>query len=53
MDTTSRTLLMVGGTSGIGLELSRRFTAAGSTVIIGGRRRDRLAKLADEGFATV
>jgi uncharacterized oxidoreductase len=53
MDLSSRTVFMVGGTSGIGLELSRRFAAAGSTVIIGGRRKDRLAELAEEGFATV
>jgi uncharacterized oxidoreductase len=52
MNITSRTVFMVGGTSGIGLELARRFTAAGSTVIVGGRRADRLAELAAEGFAT-
>ncbi|MCD5348851.1 SDR family oxidoreductase [Kineosporia mesophila] len=53
MDITSRTVLMVGGTSGIGLELARRFRAAGSTVVIGGRRAQRLAELASEGFGTV
>jgi uncharacterized oxidoreductase len=53
MDITSRTVSMVGGTSGIGLALSRRFTAAGSTVVIGGRRTHRLAELAEEGFDTV
>ena len=35
---TNRTLFIVGATSGIGLELARRFPAAGSTVIVGGRR---------------
>jgi short-subunit dehydrogenase involved in D-alanine esterification of teichoic acids len=53
MDISSRTVLMVGGTSGIGRELAGRFRAAGSTVIIGGRRPDKLAELADKGFATV
>ena len=43
---------MVGGTSGIGLELARRFRAAGSTVVIGGRRTEALTALAAEGFAT-
>jgi short-subunit dehydrogenase involved in D-alanine esterification of teichoic acids len=47
MDITNSTVFIVGGTSGIGLELARRFAAAGSTVIIGGRRADVL------GFATV
>jgi len=37
MDITNRTVLIVGGTSGIGLGLARRFAAAGSTVIVGGR----------------
>ena len=37
MDITNRTVLIVGGTSGIGLGLARRFAAAGSIVIVGGR----------------
>lgn len=53
MDITSRSVLMVGGTSGIGLELARRFRAAGSTVVVGGRRTDLLAQLAEQGFGTV
>lgn len=43
---------MIGGTSGIGLELSRRFLKAGSAVVVGGRRGDVLARLAGEGFGT-
>ncbi len=38
MDITNRTIFIVGGTSGIGAGLARRFAAAGSTVIVGGRR---------------
>jgi short-subunit dehydrogenase involved in D-alanine esterification of teichoic acids len=38
MDITNRTVFIVGGTSGIGLGLARRFAAAGSTVVVGGRR---------------
>ena len=53
MDITNRTVFIAGATSGIGLELARRFAAAGSTVIVGGRRTDLLDKLAAEGFATV
>lgn len=37
MDISNRTVLIVGGTSGIGLGLARRFAQAGSTVIVGGR----------------
>jgi short-subunit dehydrogenase involved in D-alanine esterification of teichoic acids len=52
MDVTDRTVFIAGATSGIGLELARRFAAAGSTVIVGGRRTDRLDRIASEGFAT-
>ena len=40
MELTNRTALIVGGTSGIGLGLARRLAAAGSTVVVGGRRTD-------------
>jgi uncharacterized oxidoreductase len=53
MDISNRTVFIAGATSGIGLELARRFAAAGSAVIVGGRRTDVLDKLAAEGFATV
>lgn len=52
MDITHRTVFIAGATSGIGLELARRFAAAGSTVIVGGRRTELLGKIAVEGFAT-
>jgi uncharacterized oxidoreductase len=52
MDITNRTVFIAGATSGIGLELARRFGAAGSAVIVGGRRADLLDKIAAEGFAT-
>jgi short-subunit dehydrogenase involved in D-alanine esterification of teichoic acids len=38
MKLAHRTVLIVGGTSGIGLELAHRFAKAGNTVIVGGRR---------------
>ncbi|ROS29968.1 short-subunit dehydrogenase involved in D-alanine esterification of teichoic acids [Rathayibacter sp. PhB127] len=45
MDITDRTVLVIGGTSGIGLGLARRFAAAGSTVVVGGRDTDRVEDL--------
>lgn len=45
MDITRRSVLIVGGTSGIGLGLARRFADAGSTVIVGGRNTDRVEDL--------
>ena len=45
MDISNRTVLIVGGTSGIGLGLARRFAAAGSTVVVGGRDTSRVDDL--------
>ena len=54
MDTTNSTVFISGATSGLGLALAQRLRAAGSTVVIGGRRQDRLDALAAEhGFGTV
>ncbi|PZF58385.1 oxidoreductase [Curtobacterium sp. MCSS17_008] len=53
MDTTNSTVFISGATSGLGLALAQRLRAAGSTVVIGGRRQDRLDALAAEhGFGT-
>jgi len=43
MKVTGRTVLVTGGTSGIGLELARRFLAKGNVVIVTGRNEDKLA----------
>lgn len=48
MKTTGNTIFLTGGTSGIGLELARRFRDLGNTVIISGRRKDLLEKIAAE-----
>lgn len=53
MNITERTVLIVGGTSGIGLGLARRFAAAGSTVIVGGRDTARVDDLDATGIDTV
>ncbi|MCP2031129.1 short-subunit dehydrogenase involved in D-alanine esterification of teichoic acids [Okibacterium sp. HSC-33S16] len=45
MNIRNRTVLIVGGTSGIGLGLARRFAAAGSTVIVGGRNTGKIDDL--------
>jgi len=42
MNISKNTILITGGATGIGFELAKRFVAAGSTVIICGRREDKL-----------
>jgi len=42
MDLSGNTVLVTGGGSGIGLAITKRFLAAGSEVIICGRREDKL-----------
>jgi len=42
MQLASNTVLVTGGASGIGLALAQRFMQAGSTVIVCGRRKDKL-----------
>ena len=44
MNLATNTILLTGGASGIGLALAVRFLNAGSTVIIVGRRADKLAE---------
>jgi uncharacterized oxidoreductase len=54
MRTTGNTVLITGGTSGIGLGLAERFLSTGNEVIICGRRRDRLEAIGrrNPGIAT-
>lgn len=46
MDISGNTIFIPGATSGIGLALAERFLAAGNTVIVGGRRVERLSAIA-------
>lgn len=48
MKTTANTVLITGGSAGIGLEIARRFVALGNKVIITGRDEQRLNKAAAE-----
>lgn len=44
MKITNNTIFITGGATGIGLELAREFIASGNTVIICGRRIEKLAE---------
>src|ERR1700685_4849348 len=44
----SKTAVVIGGTSGIGLTLAKGLAAAGANVIPSGRRRDRVEEVADD-----
>ena len=46
-DFTDRTIVVVGGGSGIGLATARRVVTGGGTVVLGGRSIDRLTATAD------
>lgn len=48
MKTTGNTILITGGSAGIGLEIARKFVALGNKVIITGRDEARLSKAAAE-----
>mgnify|MGYP003605039938 FL=1 len=42
MKISGKTILITGGTSGIGLESARQFLAEGANVIVTGRNQDKL-----------
>ena len=48
MQTSGNTILITGGTSGIGLAFAKQFLQEGSKVIICGRRAERLEQIATD-----
>jgi uncharacterized oxidoreductase len=50
MQVKGKTALVTGGTDGIGLEIARQLKAKDATVIVCGRREDRLAAARSEGM---
>lgn len=48
MKTTDHTILITGGTSGLGLGLALRFQQAGNRVIVAGRRQNLLDQIVEE-----
>lgn len=53
MNATNNTILITGGTSGIGLELGKAFLKQGNKVILLGRNEKKLEKLNTQGFTTI
>ena len=53
MDLGGKTVLLTGGTDGIGRELALQLRAQGATVIVTGRTPERLADMAGQGFETI
>lgn len=53
MDVTGKTVLLTGGSAGIGREIARQLKAKGASVILTGRDPARLAAMEGEGFATL
>ena len=45
MELKSKTIIITGGTSGIGLEMAQRLVAMGNTVIVTGRNQEKLQQL--------
>lgn len=45
MSSSMHTILVIGGTSGIGLNFAKRFRSMGKKIIITGRREDKLNEL--------
>ncbi len=50
MEIAGKTALVTGGTDGIGLEIARQLKAGGASVIVCGRRQDRLDAARAEGL---
>lgn len=53
MDINQKMAVVTGGTDGIGLEIARQLMAKGASVIVCGRRADRLAAAEGEGMEAI
>ncbi|MEM7666764.1 MAG: SDR family NAD(P)-dependent oxidoreductase [Pseudomonadota bacterium] len=53
MELSDKTILLTGGTAGIGREMARQLKAKGARVIVTGRNPERLAQMQAEGFETI
>jgi len=53
MDVTGKTVLLTGGSAGIGREIARQLKAKGAAVILTGRDPARLAAMEAEGFEVI
>ncbi|WFL77280.1 SDR family NAD(P)-dependent oxidoreductase [Altererythrobacter arenosus] len=53
MDVAGKSVLLTGGSSGIGREIARQLKAKGAKVAVTGRDKERLAAMRDEGFETI
>jgi len=53
MDVNGKTVLLTGGSAGIGREMARQLKAKGASVILTGRDPERLDAMRNEGFAVL
>ena len=53
MDIADKTVLLTGGSAGIGRELARQMQARGATVMVTGRNAERLDSMRAEGFEAI
>ncbi len=53
MNINGKTALVTGGTDGIGIHIARQLKAKGATVIVCGRRQDKLAEARAEGLEAI
>jgi uncharacterized oxidoreductase len=53
MDVAGKSVLLTGGSAGIGRELARQLKAKGANVVVTGRNRDRLDFMRAEGFEAI
>ena len=53
MDVSGKTILLTGGSNGIGRELALQLKAKGAEVITTGRNPDRVAAMREAGFEVI